>query len=795
MKIRFKIFLAIFFTSIIGTVSVTVLFYVFGTRSLQDSVSKQIHQIVASKKDVIEIYLTDRVDFVHAMSRVPRFVDVLSLSSQDKGYETELSKAQEYIEEINELETDINNIVLYDKDAQTVASTFSQGYDSQISITKVLDVVQTSKPFHEGIYKCNEDISTCFLYGEPIEKEGTILGVLIVEFNTYEIYSLLNQNIEIGSSGEVYLVNSDGFRISPSRYGEDVILKQKENSDNVKQCIEQWTGNSLLNKEEVREPFSYVNHRGNKTVGQHANISLFSWCLIAEIEESEVYSSINVISWAAIFIMLAYLVLIYLVARIIGTLMSRPLNVLKKGVEIIEKGDLEYKIYLSSRDEFGELARGFNKMADHLKNMYKSLEFKVRDKTQILSTKINELEQNKAVMEETKRAMLNVLEDLENEKSVLEREKAKDEAVLLAIGDGLVVSDNDGNVVLVNKAFERLLGWDKHEVLGKDKYDIIRMESEDGTQVPKKERVRPLLLMSGKKVKAANGTFVTTTADYYYVAKDGNRFPVMTTSTPIVLEDTIIGTVEVFRDVTEEKEIDKAKSEFVSLASHQLRTPLSTIKWYAEMLVSGDAGDLEQSQKEYVQEIYNGNERMIELVNALLNVSRIEMGTLAIEPQPTNIVDLAKSVEDELKNLIEEKKLVFKTNYNPDVPIVSLDPRMMRVVIQNLLTNSVKYTPNKGQVSISIKRHNGSVLIEVADTGCGIPQKQQSKIFTKLFRADNVKERDTGGTGLGLYIAKSIIDQTGGKIWFTSEEDKGTVFYVTIPIQGMKPKKGTKHLT
>jgi signal transduction histidine kinase len=252
--------------------------------------------------------------------------------------------------------------------------------------------------------------------------------------------------------------------------------------------------------------------------------------------------------------------------------------------------------------------------------------------------------------------------------------------------------------------------------------------------------------------------------------------------------------VVVFRDVTKEREVDKAKTEFVSLASHQLRTPLSAVNWYAEMLLAGDVGKLNDEQKKYIDEIYKGNQRMVDLVNALLDVSRIELGTFAISPEPTQLTDISKSIIKELKPEIKKKNQVVSEDYEKNLPKINVDQKLIRIVIQNLLSNAVKYTPEKGRIGIEMKTSGANIEIKVADTGYGIPKPQQKDIFTKLFRADNVRQKDTEGTGLGLYIVKNIVEQSGGKISFDSTEDKGTTFYVTIPLGGMNKKEGTRVL-
>ncbi len=158
--------------------------------------------------------------------------------------------------------------------------------------------------------------------------------------------------------------------------------------------------------------------------------------------------------------------------------------------------------------------------------------------------------------------------------------------------------------------------------------------------------------------------------------------------------------------------------------------------------------------------------------------------------------ELVQTVFDELKPQIEKKQMKVSSEYDSKLGKISVDPKLLRIVFQNLLTNAVKYTPEKGQIILGIKKEKDNILVSVADNGYGIPKKDQDKIFTKMFRADNVKIKDTTGTGLGLYIIRSIIEQTAnGKIWFESKENKGTTFYFTIPAIGMVKKEGSKALS
>lgn len=243
-------------------------------------------------------------------------------------------------------------------------------------------------------------------------------------------------------------------------------------------------------------------------------------------------------------------------------------------------------------------------------------------------------------------------------------------------------------------------------------------------------------------------------------------------------------------DITHEKEVDRMKTEFISLASHQLRTPLSAMKWFGEMLVKGDAGALNPEQKAFTENILASNKRMIELVNDLLNISRIESGRIIIDPEPVRLQEIIEEVVSETKIKINARKQRIILNIQPDLPEVSLDKKLIREVYANLITNASKYTPDEGEIRISVSIKGDDLISMVGDTGYGIEEKDKEKIFSKFFRGVKTSKFDTDGNGLGLYLVKAIVDSSGGKIWFESQEGKGTTFTFTVPITGMTKKSG-----
>ncbi len=244
-------------------------------------------------------------------------------------------------------------------------------------------------------------------------------------------------------------------------------------------------------------------------------------------------------------------------------------------------------------------------------------------------------------------------------------------------------------------------------------------------------------------------------------------------------------------DITKDKQVDMNKSEFIALASHQFRTPLTSMHWYTEILLSEDSGKLNDDQKKYLNEIYTSNMHMVNLVNSLLNISRVEMGTFVINTVPCDIIDISKKVIKNSEIIIKNKDIKLSSRFSNNIPKIKVDEKLLSLVLQNLLSNAVFYSENSGKVSFSVKmdESENNVIFKISDNGCGIPEKQQEKIFSKLFRADNVKQKNVNGVGLSLYLSKAIIDYAGGNIYFESKEGKGTSFFVSIPVLGMRSRK------
>lgn len=515
---------------------------------------------------------------------------------------------------------------------------------------------------------------------------------------------------------------------------------------------------------------------------------------IQQRNRDDVFAPLQSIIFTAIGAGVAAFVILFFVYWSIVHRTLAPLSGITKAAARIGQGNLKERIAVHTTDETGVLASAINHMAEELEDTYSDLEDRVSEKTHDLASKVDQLER-------TKSGMFNIIDDLDHEKALVQIERDKNEVIMESIGDGLAVTDQGGVIVLVNSVFSRLLGWTEEEVIGKKYIDIIHMLDENMEPVKGNDRLMTRALQEGVETKT------TTGMTRYYKRKDGSTFPVYIIVSPLIVDGEVTGAVESFRDISDEKRIDKAKTEFVSLASHQLRTPLTSILWYVEMLINGDVGEMTEMQKQYLDEIQNGGTRMNELVNSLLNVSRLELGTFVIEPEQVHIGDVMKAMIKEQQPMIKEKKHDVSVEIDAAIQKVPMDLGLVEHVFQNVLSNALKYTPEEGHVHVNIVPVNagqqfGTLSFEedmygvsISDNGMGIPTDQQQHIFEKLYRAENAKDSVIEGNGLGLYIVKSIVESVNGRIWFDSVEGKGTTFYIVFPAKGMESREGTRKIS
>ncbi|MEI7620098.1 MAG: ATP-binding protein [Candidatus Falkowbacteria bacterium] len=387
----------------------------------------------------------------------------------------------------------------------------------------------------------------------------------------------------------------------------------------------------------------------------------------------------------------------------------------------------------------------------------------------------DELDKTKDVYRSLQEKLEYLFDSLAREKINLELQMIEAKKFKLAVdsaSDNIVITDPMGTIFYINKATEKNTGYTFDEVVGKNPSELW------GGHMDKQYYAE-----MWDKIKVKKEVFV---GQFENTRKNGEKY-IAAVDISSVLDEygEILFFISIERDITREMMIEKMKDEFVGLASHQLRTPLTGIKWFSELLLRNKYQNLNKEQLDFLEQIKISNQRMIKLVNELLDISHIETGQkFEIKKADFKVNDLINEVLPENISLIKTKELNI-VNEIPDNLLIFADYVKIRQVLSNMISNATKYTPATKTIKISTTTDavKGLVIISVSDEGMGIPAAQKGRLFEKFFRADNARIQEPNGTGLGLYIAREIIRAHGGEMWFESEENKGTVFSFSIPFK------------
>lgn len=337
------------------------------------------------------------------------------------------------------------------------------------------------------------------------------------------------------------------------------------------------------------------------------------------------------------------------------------------------------------------------------------------------------------------------------------------------VADSIIITDPEGIILYANKASVEITGFMLDDILNTKAGNLW------GKLMPL-ETYKTFWRTIKTLKQTYKGMFINR-------RKTGEKYDAEIIVSPILDANAEVEFfVGIERDITKTKELDDLKDNFITLASHQMRTPLSAMKWYLEMLLNGDAGQLNAEQRNFVANVNLSNERMLHLISSLLVVAKASAGKLSVAPEITNIKTLITGILPGFELALREKSLHLETNYADTLPRINVDPKLLKLALTNCLDNAINYTPANGKLTIDVTSDNKELTINITDTGLGIPEKDLDKVFNKFFRGANVITVETEGNGLGLYLVKTIIESSKGKVWLESVLGKGTKLYITLPL-------------
>lgn len=434
--------------------------------------------------------------------------------------------------------------------------------------------------------------------------------------------------------------------------------------------------------------------------------------------------------------------------------LAEPINKLYEGTKLIGAGDLQHKINLNTNDEIGRLGQSFDEMTSKLKGFYEDLEGKIKERTNEISLRIKEIQK------------INIK---------LEKEKSQSYAILTSLAEGMVVINDKAKVVFINQAMRDILGQTEKQLIYKDIFDCLILEQEIGLLVTKEESPIYSALKNGKNI--------IDNKEFHLITKNKKKIEISITVSAVIVKSKITGVIISIRDITKEKEIQRMKDEFLSFAAHQLRTPLGSMRWNLEIMLTNLQSVLPVDVTVKLRQMYESNIRLINLINELLDVSCIDEGKCKNFPEKIDVLKIIEEETKEIENFADMRKIAIIINQPKDpIPEIMVDPKHFKEVISNLLSNSVKYNKAEGKVEIDFAIKQKKLILTIADTGIGIPENDQKLVFSKFFRAHNAVLQQTEGTGLGLFMVKFYMEQWGAKIWLKSKENEFTKYFLEFDI-------------
>lgn len=760
MKIRNKLLLILLLSSMLPLSVMALRLYVVIGNSLTDRLTSELGNIAGLQKQRIEESIEYEKYRVQAITSRVLLRTELEKYNKSPGRET-AANIDSILNEAIKGTSGVKAISIADPSGKIVSSTDKNTLQSVVE-TAIFNKGKNSDDA-SVVHEAQDGRMMIHLSG-PFLLEGAFLGVVIIEVEARVLGGIGKDYAGLGKTGDIYLVerasNGDIIPISPLRFDKAAAFKPLARSGETNLSANR----ALSGQEGVYT--DTIDYKGANVLSATRFIKDPGWGLVVEIDRAEALAPIRGLSTEiAISIFFGTIILMLLVGLTTQTI-TRPITQMSAVAKSISSGDLTERAKVTGHDELSLLASSFNTMTDKLVDLHNELEGKVEEQTKELRQKVDQLES-------TKSAMLNILEDLDLARAKTEEERLRDEALLASIGEGLVVIDINGNISRINKAALETFGYkEEEELVGKWYPKAIRAVDEKG--IPIEQIDSPVI--------QALGTGKPISQQLYYIKKDGSIFPAFVTVSPVLQDDKPVGVIQVFRDVTKEVELERSKSEFVSLASHQLRTPATGVMAWASMLKEGDAGRLNAKQALFVQKLYDSNERQLRIIDDLLNVARVDSGSIILTKQKTDLSAMIGEVVNEQLPTFKAREQKIEA-VTPKGPVeTEIDPQRIRMVLDNLVSNASKYTPNRGKIKISLKRSEKNITVSVSDSGVGVAQKDMDKLFKRFSRVENQFSTSRGGTGLGLYLVKKIIDLHQGSITVDSVPGKGSTFTVTLPV-------------
>ena len=739
MKIANKIsmlFLGV--TIMLAGITMPILYH-FSKVTLKKCIYDNLISTAASRANLIKMFLKSSKKAIEQLSHGVIFKELLLSKKEDKDYSQKFNRV---IKRLKDTVGDRDQNYFYDvfilnKEGIIIASSD----ENDIGKNKSEDAYflgAKKEPFIKDAYMYTKKQVETIAFSVPIliGKNNVFFGVLVARCLMKEINAITADMTGLGKTGEIYLINKDGYMITPSRFSKDTFLKLKVDTKNARHCMEHMEHRI---KEHTEEIALFPDYRGINALGTHEYVDKMQWCLIAKIDEKEVLEPLFEMRILFFRTLLFVPIIAWLIGILVSKLIAKPINKLHKGTEIIGDGNLDYKVGTDAKDEIGQLSRAFDQMTEHLKRTTTS-----RDN---LNKEITERKKTEAALKKSEKKFKTITENS---------------------ADAIFITDSTGEYIYTNKAVTELLGFTKEEMKGKTIIDMAPQNKiNEHLAIFKSIKAEGKILTEIELLKN-DGTYISTELN-----------------TVILPDGKVYGSC---RDITERKQAEQKlkeameiKSQFISMASHELRTPLTAIKEGIAIVMDGSTGKINDEQEDFLGMAKRNVDRLARLINDVLDFQKLEAGGIKFNIQEKDINEVVKEVYETMVPLTKEKGLNFVIKLDENLPKARFDNDKIIQVLTNIVNNAIKFT-EKGTITVTTSKQDNVVCVAVQDTGPGVKKEDIQKLFHKFEQLAKQDDRKTGGTGLGLAISKEIVEKHNGKIWAESKHGKGITFYFSLPV-------------
>ena len=760
----------------------------------------QNNLLIASnlKEQRINTFFTDeKFDYESFKSLILEdLINYFTLPSQAPDYLMSQNRIKNYLAKITASGL-FTEIFLLDKDTGKILFSTDESRIGKIESNREYFTNGKKETYIQKFFY-SEDLQepTAVIASPILDNNQKLIAVLAGRINLVEINKMMMENNGLGATGETYLVNQFNFFISqPSTAQENLVFKKTIFTQTTNECL---AGKSNLG--------FYDDYKKIPVLGLYKWLPEHQLCLIAEIDQKEAFAPIyrfrNFVIIVYLFILLGAILVISLFTKTL----IQPLNELVKATEIISQGNLDYKIDIKNNyDETAVLAESFNQMTETIKQSRAEVDKKVTEQTR-------EIREKNIDIENQKKAILNILEDVSAERNQVSRERDKTNTILKSIGDGVIVVNQEQKIEFLNPVAENLTGWPLKEAIGINSEDVFNIFDE--TTMAKRQSPIDEAIKTGQIKNLSNHTVLKT--------KDGQIIPIADSASPVKNKDgKIMGAVLVFRDMIKEriaeekilsaqkkleklnqeldqkverktkdlkkafeelKSLDALKDEFLNISAHELKTPLTSIIGLSELMLLKKQGAINTKQKKSLEIVNNESTRLLSIIKKILNITRIEAKKAVFDLQEIDLCSIAPQVIDTLKSIALKQKVQIVCQKPKQPAIVKVDPERIQEVIYNLIDNALKFSPSGSKIIVAGEIKNKEFIFSVKDQGPGIDPAKKDKLFQKFSQLDTGFSRTQEGTGLGLYISKIILENMKGKIWVESELGKGATFKFSLPL-------------